>query len=385
MMNHLQTRLVPLIVTFALFVVWGCTPVPEQAERLIGEGKYEEARKLMEDKLMSDYQNPEFHYALGKAYLFLKDISNAKKSFNKALEFDASIAKKIGSAYYAAGQKWLKEGDLDTAKLYFASAVHRNPTLKDEIAQWAYDGWKESLTDPEQEEFYFNLVLSYFGIDTALEKLENEEQTAVENKEWSKALKIIERTIEILGESPDVPYYYLFWVDYAINAGKPAEEIFEKLEALAEKYPEVPEIPTARGKVYLAQDDYKNAKNAFQGALKMGDMYEARKGEAIGYLELNILRRGDRLFENVLADYPDDAGAEFYYHYARLKMKKNETTKALEFLKLAVQYDPEYKSKIRESEDFQKLQENEEFQELIKEEETASVAAEEGTTAGATE
>jgi tetratricopeptide (TPR) repeat protein len=95
----------------------------DQALKLIGIGKLDEAKICLEELLESDPENTDLLYNLGMTYIELGEIGRASELLRRCIGLDPDYS----NAYVAMGLGYYKEGDLKNAKDLFLQAVRVNP------------------------------------------------------------------------------------------------------------------------------------------------------------------------------------------------------------------------------------------------------------------
>jgi tetratricopeptide (TPR) repeat protein len=65
----------------------------DEARTRTEDGKYDDAKTILEDLLEEDKENPEAFFELGKVWYFLGDYKKATKNIEKAIDIQADSAK----------------------------------------------------------------------------------------------------------------------------------------------------------------------------------------------------------------------------------------------------------------------------------------------------
>lgn len=368
-MNNLTVRNVMKLMSVVGVVgmMIGCGSSLERTEQLISQGKYEEAKKLIEGSISTDYQNPDVHVAHGKVLLYLKNHPAALNAFKKAKSFAATAGEKIGAAYLDAGKKMYADKDLNNAKLYLAAAVRENPTLKETVLTWGEQEWLASMSDPEKEDFMYSILMQFWGKETLLEKLTSLEQKAIGSGDKDFEIRIAERIMENSEsmETPQLVDYYRRISDYYL-AKNDQDAADPWIQEASDNYSDQEPFIALIGHYYVKTGDLDKAMEMFEhGEELFSQSWAIQKGIAdVLYLQSKF-NKPQRIYTDILTKAPELADGRLYYNLAGIDASKGSTTQALERLTKAFELDPSLKTGAAEDANFKSLISNAKFKELV--------------------
>ncbi|MBN2053912.1 tetratricopeptide repeat protein [bacterium] len=354
-------------IGMAMVVMSGCTGTMERAEQLIQQGRYDEARKLLEGVITADYQNPDMHVAIGKTYLFLGNHTSALKSFRQAKQFaTAETAAKIGKAYWEAGKEMFEKGDLDNTKLYLAGAVREDSELKLPVTEWAEGEWRLNLTNAEKEDTMFNLLAQFWGKETAAVKAAEAEKKAEETGDEALAVIMAERVLDFSEEmdADSLADYYLRISLYYLEKGQ-ADVAATWIEEAYENYSEMEPVLIAVGDYHIATGKLDKALEIFEEAEALNPKsWPVQRGIADVFFYQEKFNKPLRLYEDIIKNAPEIVDAGVYMRFAAVLVAKGKSTQALDMIAKAVELDPTSTAGARENPHFSGLLKNARFLEL---------------------
>jgi tetratricopeptide (TPR) repeat protein len=248
-----RKALIPIAAIAALLLlVPGCTPPTKRAEQLIAQGKYEEAKQLMEGVLANNPLNPDYQFYTGLTYLYLKQFPKAERKFSEAIKLNSEMEPRIGQALVEAGKKFAAQGELDAAKFCFGSGLRRNPELKDGVIDWTYQRWTAlENKETEEGEAYFFLLKQFKGEMAMVEELKKLEDKAVAAGNWAEAAKLVFQEVEAAPASMDVKDFYIRYLTFMSQSDDTAA-VLEAFDGIIPLYPEESYFPVAAG-IYLVE------------------------------------------------------------------------------------------------------------------------------------
>jgi len=95
----------------------------EEASNLIDQGKFEEAKDVLEDILKEDPRNVDALYNLGMCFTDLGEPEKAIKTLKQCIKYKPDYS----NAYVALGYAYTRMGDFENGKKYFFDALKIDP------------------------------------------------------------------------------------------------------------------------------------------------------------------------------------------------------------------------------------------------------------------
>lgn len=119
---------------------------------------HREAAECYHEATVANPKNPENHYMLGMAYLKLDYYSQAQDSFKRAVAMDAQQNQLVNPAI-----SYIDSSRLNEIKEYLDSAVQKNPSLKNKLANDIFGHGQNRLAEGKVQEAksLFEFALGY--------------------------------------------------------------------------------------------------------------------------------------------------------------------------------------------------------------------------------
>jgi tetratricopeptide (TPR) repeat protein len=121
-----------LILSVQAGSVWSATSL-DSARESIRLGKYDRALKLLNAALEENPIDTDAHLAMTEYYLALQDYRSAELSTERVLVLNPSYAPAVGQAYYAAGERAMKQNQPPQALALYETAIAVDPALKSRV------------------------------------------------------------------------------------------------------------------------------------------------------------------------------------------------------------------------------------------------------------
>lgn len=180
----------------------------DEGNKLIEEGKYDEALKVFEDFLTKYPQIHQVHLNIGTCYLKKEELDKAEAEFklvlDKTLEVYGDYRKDPAAslrAFSGLGEIYLKRNDLETARKYFTQALEVSP--EDEVAAYNVAEILFSHQNIDEAIRFYELAIK---IKKDWPKPYYKLGLAYLNKgDFEKALESLRKCLEIDPQNPEAP------------------------------------------------------------------------------------------------------------------------------------------------------------------------------------
>lgn len=130
-----------LIVTIIFSVAFNisCSSNIDKAKDLIKAKMFKEAIPILNESISKSPTNPESHFLLGECYLNEGQLSQAYKSFERAISLDSGYSSIVGDTFFELAAELLKKGRDNEAYRFFSKSAEIEPSNKDKISDFYYE------------------------------------------------------------------------------------------------------------------------------------------------------------------------------------------------------------------------------------------------------
>ena len=299
-------------------------PLLAEAEKLLGEGRVDEAKRKIQQELGRNPESVEGYDLLGAVYTAEKDYSNAVDAFEYALKLDPSSTR----THNNFGGLYVTLNKFDLAEKQYRAALRYDPANRD--ANYNLGLLLLSRGSPSQAILYFqrvrpanietrsNLVRAYLRAGRAGEALKTANELSAQHKD-------------------DVQVHFTLGLLLASEKQYRAGQL--ELEKAAALQPETYEIQYNLGQACLRANDYDKAELALNRALKL----KPDSPEAL-YLQAQIYfaqkRPVDALDVLVRAHKIAPENTDVIFLLARVSMTQNYFEDAIPLLESGLKIAP---------------------------------------------
>lgn len=368
----------------------------DKINELVGNNEFEEAKKLLEEALKEDGENPELIKLSGLVSVNLEEWQNARSAFETVVKYKEDDA----TSWFYLGNCYDKLGDTISAKSSYIKVI----TLREEYIE-AYKllcidllklndaqeaiNWAEKALSHNSDDYIYDFIIgtAYMKLkefDKAIEPLESAVKKAPENlmnynslgtcymavNNFDKAIEAYQRAVEIAPENP--MSYYNIGSAYQIRGNheeackylKKAVEIDDEDESfkvalamsliksnrfedaaliykkLMVQCPQKENYKYNLITCYESMGELKTAISMLEGMVYLNQKFilPAQKLASL-YIRTNQLAKAKEIYDNILLKQAPNK-AEIIHEYAILSSSLCDTDTAERMLKKVIKMEP---------------------------------------------
>ena len=317
--------------------------------------------------LNAEPNTPDVLYHLGDAYRFMDQYSEAKATYNKAIEVDASFA----PAYLGLGRIYLDQTppDLTQAQISLEQSITLNPSLYESYFELAHIAllnldpglalnWLSRLdaivpVSALAEYYRADAFLQQNNAPLALTTIQKSNQLDITALPvyllWGRILQAngdyqgsLDPTTTYLTYTPIDPQGIMVLANAYMHMGQ-NDLAISALSTVIETHPEIIEAPLMRGEIYMTMQDYPRAQEDFEIALKIdANSFAAGLGRSRALLANDSAGSAYMQFTRMEASAVTDAQkAELIYWRAVTLSTLGETAAAIRDFETFLSYPAE--------------------------------------------
>ncbi len=286
---------------------------------------HEAALEQVEEALGRDYENAEYHYLQGQIKLSLRELRQARHSFERALDRDndnKDYMERLYSVYSSLGQE---EGD------YFIDRARR-------IASDLVD------LEADNKDYRVYLGEAYFELEDFDKAAEEFKEAINIDPEYSLAhRRLAEYHVEVNNyDQAEELYTYLLYIDNTVNNHKRLADFYfeqgnyelayEEYQTLRDRVADTEDIDLKIAKIYLNQDETDKAFDLYYSLLEEDSSLLFEIGDKVKSYSLDLaidiyhwgLKEDDALEEEEKERLYSDLGRVYFNREVEKTEKKIE-------------------------------------------------------------